>query len=393
MFNFEYYAPTRVVFGRGVEARTGQLLKELGVSRVLIHYGGGSVVRSGLLDRVASSLDEAGIAYTRLGGVVPNPRLSKVREGAELARQFGAELILAVGGGSVIDSSKAIGYALAEPGHDVWDLYSRKRTPTGCFPVACVLTSAAAGSEMSNSSVITNEETGEKRGYRNNLCRVKLAIMNPELTTTLPAYQTAAGCTDIRMHTLERYFTQGGTMELTDQFAEGLLRTVMKNAVILRDDPANYDARAEVMWASSLSHNDLTGLGANGMDFVSHGMEHELGGMFDVTHGAGLSAVWGSWARYVYKDCLPRFVRFARNVMDVEPGTSDEETALKGITALEDFFRSIQMPVTLKELGVEPTEEQILSMAASFAQGAGGKKGTAKVIYEADAAAIYRMAL
>ena len=193
------------------------------------------------------------------------------------------------------------------------------------------------------------------------------------------------------MHTLERYFTQGGNMELTDQIAEGLMRTVMKNALILRDDPANYDARAEVMWASSLSHNDLTGLGANGMDFVSHGMEHELGGMFDVTHGAGLSAVWPSWARYVYRDCLPRFVKFARTVMDVE-GTSDEDTALKGIAALEDFFRSIHMPVTLKELGVEPTEEQILAMAASCARGAGGKKGTAKLLYEADMAEIYRMA-
>jgi len=392
MFNFEYYAPTRVVFGRGVEARTGQLLRELGVGRVLIHYGGGSAVRSGLLGRVSACLDEAGIAHTQLGGVVPNPRLSKVREGAELARQFGAELILAVGGGSVIDSSKAIGYALADPDHDVWDLYDRKRKAIGCFPVACVLTIAAAGSEMSNSSVITNEETGEKRGYRDNKCRLKLAIMDPELTTTLPPYQTAAGCTDIMMHTLERYFTQGGNMELTDQIAEGLLRTVMKSALILRDDPTNYDARAEVMWASSLSHNDLTGLGADGMDFVSHGMEHELGGMFDVTHGAGLSAVWPSWARYVYKDCLPRFVRFARNVMGVEPKASDEETALAGIAALVDFLRSIHMPVTLKELGVEPTEEQILAMAASCAKGAGGKKGTAKLLYETDMAAIYRMA-
>ena len=391
MFDFQYYAPTRVVFGRGVEARTGSLLKELGAKRVLLHYGGGSAVKSGLLSRVAASLDEAGIAHTQLGGVVPNPRLSKVREGAKLAQEFGADLILAVGGGSVIDSSKAIGYAVAEPEHDVWEIYDRQRTPKACLPVACVLTIAAAGSEMSNSSVITNEDTGEKRGYRNDLCRVKLALMDPELTTTLPPYQTAAGCTDILMHTLERYFTQGGNMELTDQIAEGLMRTVMKNALILRDDPANYDARAEVMWASSLSHNDLTGLGANGMDFVSHGMEHELGGMFDVTHGAGLSAVWPSWARYVYRDCLPRFVKFARTVMDVE-GTSDEDTALKGIAALEDFFRSIHMPVTLKELGVEPTEEQILAMAASCARGAGGKKGTAKLLYEADMAEIYRMA-
>ena len=393
MFNFEFYAPTRVVFGRGAEERAGKLLKELGVGRVLIHYGGGSAVKSGLLDRVSASLDEAGIAHTSLGGVVPNPRLSKVREGAALAREFGAELILAVGGGSVIDSSKAIGYAVAEPDHDVWEIYARQRVPKACLPVACVLTIAAAGSEMSNSSVITNEETGEKRGYRNNLCRVKLAMMNPELTLTLPPYQTAAGCTDILMHTLERYFTQGGNMELTDQIAEGLMRTVIKSALILRDDPSNYDARAEVMWASSLSHNDLTGLGANGMDFVSHGMEHELGGMFDVTHGAGLSALWPSWARYVCKDCLPRFVKFARAVMGVEPGASDEETALAGIAALEDFFRSIHMPVTLKELGVEPTEEQILAMAASCAKGAGGKKGSAKVMYEADMAAVYRLAL
>ncbi len=393
MFNFEYYAPTRVIFGRGVEERTGALLRELGISRVLIHYGGGSAVKSGLLGRVAASLDGVGIAHASLGGVVPNPRVSKVREGAQLAREFGAQLILAVGGGSVIDSSKAIGYAVAEPEHDVWEIYDRQRTPKACLPVACVLTIAAAGSEMSNSSVITNENTGEKRGYRNNLCRPRLAIMNPELTAALPPYQTAAGCTDILMHTLERYFTQGGNMELTDQIAEGLLRTVMKNAIILRDDPANYNARAEVMWASSLSHNDLTGLGADGMDFVSHGLEHELGGMFDVTHGAGLSAVWPSWARYVYKDCLPRFVKFARDVMEVEPGVSDEETALKGIAALEDFFCSIHMPVTLKELGVEPTEDQILTMAASFAKSSGGKKGSAKVLYEADMAAIYRMAL
>lgn len=393
MFDFQYYAPTRVVFGRGAERRTGQLLQELGVKRVLIHYGGGSAVKSGLLDRVAASLDQEGIIHTSLGGVVPNPRLSKVREGAALAREFGAELILAVGGGSVIDSSKAIGYAVAEPEYDVWELYDRRRTPKACLPVACVLTIAAAGSEMSNSSVITNQDTGEKRGYRNDLCRLKLAVMNPELTVTLPPYQTAAGCTDVLMHTLERYFTQGGNMELTDQIAEGLLRTVMKNALILRDNPADYDARAEVMWASSLSHNDLTGLGADGMDFVSHGLEHELGGMFDVTHGAGLSAVWPSWARYVYRDCLPRFVKFARNVMNVEPGASDEETALRGIAALEDFFRSIHMPVTLRELGVEPTEEQILAMAASCAKGAGGKKGTAKLLYQADMAEIYRMAL
>ena len=392
MFHFTYYTPTKVVFGKGAEEQVGALVKEQGCKKVLIHYGGGSVVRSGLLNRVKAALDREGLAYAELGGVVPNPRLSLVYQGIELSKKEKVDFILAVGGGSVIDSAKAIAYGVAEEA-DVWELYDHTRQAQACLPVGTVLTIAAAGSEMSNSSVITNQDTGEKRGYRNDLCRLKLAVMNPELTVTLPPYQTAAGCTDVLMHTLERYFTQGGNMELTDQIAESLLRTVMKNALILRDNPADYDARAEVMWASSLSHNDLTGLGADGMDFVSHGLEHELGGMFDVTHGAGLSAVWPSWARYVYRDCLPRFVKFARNVMNVEPGASDEETALRGIAALEDFFRSIHMPVTLRELGVEPTEEQILAMAASCAKGAGGKKGTAKLLYQADMAEIYRMAL
>ena len=302
------------------------------------------------------------------------------------------DVIIAIGGGSAIDTAKAIGYGLAEPDRDVWELFRHTRKPAGCLPVGCIVTIAAAGSETSKSCVITNKKTGEKRSCNSAFACPKFTLMNPDYTKSLPDYQTESGCTDIMMHTMERYFTQGGNMELTDQIASGLMRTVMKNALILRDDPANYDARAEVMWASSLSHNDLTGLGANGMDFASHGLEHELGGMFDVTHGAGLSAVWPSWARYVYRDCLPRFVKFARDVMGVEPGASDEETALQGIAALEDFFRSIHMPVTLKELGVEPTEEQILAMAASCARGAGGKKGTAKLLYEADMAEIYRLA-
>ena len=215
--------------------------------------------------------------------------------------------------------------------------------------------------------------------------------MNPELTTSLPDYQTESGCSDIMMHTMERYFTNGGNMELTDAIAEGLLRTVMKNALILHTDPQNYDARAEVMWAGSLSHNGLTGCGCVGGDFACHNLEHEMGGMFNVTHGAGLTAIWGSWARYVYKDCLHRFVKFAKNVMGVE-GKDDEDTALKGIAALEDFFRSIGMSVTMKELGIEPTEEQILAMAQSCADANGGKKGSAKVLYPEDMAQIYRLA-
>ncbi len=391
MYNFNYFTPTKVVFGRGTEGQVGKLVAQAGGSRVLIHYGGHSAVRSGLIGRIKESLDSEGIPYVELGGVVPNPHLGKVREGIELGRKEGVDFILAVGGGSVIDSSKAIGYGLAEPDKDVWELYDHKRKAVAHVPVGVVLTISATGSEMSNSSVITNEETGKKRSYNDDIARPKFAVMNPELTMSLPDYQTESGCSDIMMHTMERYFTNGGNMELTDAIAEGLLRTVMKNALILHTEPQNYDARAEVMWAGSLSHNGLTGCGCDGGDFACHNLEHEMGGMFDVTHGAGLTAIWGSWARYVYKDCLPRFVKFAKNVMGVE-GSDDEDTALKGICALEDFFRSIGMPVNMRELGIAPSEEQILAMARSCAEANGGKKGSAKVLYPEDMAQIYRLA-
>lgn len=391
MYNFIYHTPTQVVFGRGAEGHTGELVKAQGCKKVLIHYGGGSVVRSGLLDRIKASLDQAGAAYTELGGVVPNPRLSLAYQGIALCRKEGVDFILAVGGGSVIDSAKAIAYGLAEEA-DVWELYDHTRRAKACLPVGVVLTIAAAGSEMSNSSVITKDEGGVKRGYNDDICRPKFAIMNPELTMTLPPYQTASGCTDILMHTMERYFTPNGTMELTDSIAEGLMRTVMANAAVLRDDPANYDARAEIMWAGSLSHNGLTGCGGDGGDFACHGLEHEMGGMFDVTHGAGLAAVWGSWARYVYRDCLDRFVRFAVNVMGVENAGAPEDIALKGIEAMEDFYRSIHMPTCFSELGISPTQEQLETMAKMCIVAGGGKKGAAKVLYEADCLKIYQMA-
>ena len=391
MFNFSYYTPTQVVFGRDAEAHTGALVKAQGCKKVLIHYGGGSVVRSGLLGRIKASLDKEGVTYIELGGVVPNPRLSLVYQGIELCKKEGVDFILAVGGGSVIDSSKAIAYGLAEDA-DVWELYDRARQAKACLPVGVVLTIAAAGSEMSNSSVITKDEGGVKRGYNNDICRPKFAIMNPELTATLPPYQTASGCADIMMHTMERYFTPNGTMNLTDSLAEGLMRTVMDNAVILRDDPANYEARAEIMWAGSLSHNGLTGCGSDGGDWATHGLEHEMGGMFDVTHGAGLAAVWGSWARYVYRDCLDRFAKFAVNVMGVENSGAPEDVALKGIEAMEDFYRSIQMPTCFSELGIAPTQEQLSTMAHMFHIACGGKKGAAKVLQEADFLKIYEMA-
>ena len=391
MFNFNYYAPTKVIFGKGTEAEAGKLVKAFRGTKALIHYGSGSVVRSGLLERVKASLDAEGIPYAELGGVVPNPRLSLVYEGIGLAKKEGVDFILAVGGGSVIDSAKAIGYGEANEG-DVWDYYGRERQAEACLPVGVVLTIAAAGSEMSNSSVITKEEGGLKRGYRNDICRPKFAILDPELTLTLPDYQTACGCTDILMHTMERYFTNGGNMELTDQLAEGLMRTVMEKARVLKEDPQDYAARAEVMWAGSLSHNGLTGCGNGGDDFATHGLEHEMGGLYDVAHGAGLAAIWGSWARYVYQDCLPRFYRFAVNVMGVPAGKDEAAVALEGIEAMEEFYRSIQMPTSFAELGITPTEEELADMAHKCSVAAGGKKGSAKVLYEADMLAIYRMA-
>ena len=392
MFGFEYYTPTRVIFGKGSENQVGELIQEYGAKKILIHYGGKSAVKSGLIDRVKATLDASGISHVELGGVVPNPHLSKVREGIALGKQENVDFILAVGGGSVIDSAKAISYGLAEPERDVWELFCGERTAKKTLPIASILTIAAAGSETSNSCVITNEQTGEKRPYDDDISRAKFAIMDPELTMSLPDYQTEAGCTDIMMHTMERYFTNGGNMELTDEIAEGLLRTVMKYAEVLHHDPKNYEARAEIMWAGSLAHNGLTGCGNDGGDFVSHMLEHEMGGMFDVTHGAGLAAVWPSWARYVYKDCLPRFVRYAVKVMGVTPAESDEATALKGIEAMEKFYHRIGMPINMRELGIEPSEEQILEMAESCARAVGGKKGSAKLLDQNDFAEIYRMA-
>lgn len=392
MYNFDFHNPTEVVFGKGTEQKAGKLVKKYGGTKVLIHYGSGSVIRSGLLDRVKESLDAAGVAHVELGGVVPNPHLAKVYEGIALSQKEGVDFILAVGGGSVIDSAKAIAYGLAEPDHDVWELYQHTRRAKGSLPVASVLTIAAAGSETSPSSVITNTETHEKRAYDDNHFRPVFTIMNPELTETLPDHQTESGCTDIMMHTMERYFTQGGHMDITDSLAEGLLRTVKKEAQRLHSDPRNYEARANVMWAGSLAHNDLTGCGTDGGDWSTHMLEHELSGKFDVTHGAGLAAIWPSWARYVYKDILPRFVKFAVNVMQVEPGATDEETALRGIHAMEDFYHSIGMPANLKELGLAPTDADIEDMANRCCEATGGAQGSARVLHKEDMIQIYRMA-
>lgn len=391
MENFQYYTPTKIIFGRGAEEQTGQLAAEQGCKKVLVHYGGGSVVRSGLLERICRSLDAAGISYVSLGGVVPNPRLSLVYEGIRLARKEQVDFILAVGGGSVIDSAKAIGYGVANEG-DVWDFYEKRRTAKACLPIGVVLTIAAAGSEMSDSSVITKEEGWLKRGYSSNYARARFAVMNPELTMTLPKYQTASGCVDIMMHTMERYFNHSENMEMTDGISEHLLRTVMKNAKILMNEPDNYQARAEVMWAGSLSHNGLTGCGTGGGDWASHQLEHELGGMFDVAHGAGLAAVWGSWARYVMDAEPERFAKFAVNVMGVEPEAEKLKTAQKGIEAMEDFYRALDMPVCIGDMGIELTEEQMRELAEKCSHFGKRTIGCIKKLDQEDMYQIYKEA-
>ena len=392
MKDFNYYAPTEVVFGKQSEEQVAQLVRKYGGTKVLVHYGGKSAIKSGLLDKIEHLLSESGIQYVTLGGVVPNPRLSKVHEGIELCRKEKVDFILAVGGGSVIDSSKAIAYGVPYDG-EVWDVYLRKYTPVTSLPVASVLTIPAAGSEMSDSSVITNEDGDVKIGYSNNLCRPKFAIMNPERTYTLPAYQTAAGITDIMMHTMERYFSHDDDMNITDAIAEGLLKTMIDVAPLVLKDPENYRYRAQVMWAGSLAHNDLTGCGRIG-DWATHQLEHELSGMFDVTHGAGLAAIWPSWARYVYKCNVSRFVRFAVNVMGVENDfTAPEATAIRGIEAMERFYHSIGMPINIHELiGRDITDAQIKEMVRKCSHDYTLTQGQFKVLSPDDMTAIYTLA-
>lgn len=392
MKDFNYYAPTQVVFGASSEEQTGKLVKQYGGSKVLLHYGGKSAERSGLLSKIASLLEAEGIACIKLGGVVPNPRLSLVHKGIELCRQEGIDFILAVGGGSVIDSAKAIAYGVPYEG-DVWDIYTEAYEPQCVLPVAAVLTIPAAGSEMSDSSVITNEDGDIKIGYSNNLCRCKFAVMNPERTYTLPAYQTACGAVDIMMHTMERYFSQDDDMTLTDELAEGLLRTVKNSVFEVLKNPTDYRHRTQIMWAGSLAHNDLTGCGTTG-DFATHMLEHELSAMFDVAHGAGLAALWCSWARYVYKENISRFARFAVNVMGVANDfTNPEHTALEGIAAMERFYQAIGMPVSISELiGREVTEQEIDEMVDKCSHRDTITIGNFKHLDSTDMKAVYTMA-
>ena len=391
MLNFEYALPTRILFGRGMENRVGEEIRKQNGSKVLLHYGGESAVKSGLLDRVCRCLEASGLSYVLAGGVQPNPRLSKVEEGIRLAKEEKVDFILAVGGGSVIDSAKGIGYGIANEG-DVWDFYSRKRIPEACAPVGVILTIAASGSETSDGSVVTNDRNKLKRDVGSDYARPQFAILNPELTFSLPEYQTSCGTTDILMHAMERYFTTVHNVELVDGFLESLMKTVMHNFRIVLEKPGDYDARAELMLAGSFCHNGLLTCGRKG-DWASHALEHELGGMYDVAHGAGLAAVWGSWARYVYQTDVMRFAQFAVNVMGcVMDYAHPEKTALEGIEALERFLASTGMPISVRELGYKLTDNDIFSLADNCTDHGTKMIGAFRRLDYKDVTNIYKMA-
>ena len=395
MDNFEFHNPTKVIFGKDAEERAGKEIKALGGHKVLVHFGGDYLQKNGTLDKVHKGLTDAGLSYVDLDGVVPNPRLSLVKEGIELAKREGVDFILPIGGGSAIDSAKGIAYGLAND-FELEELLMGKVTTNKIAPIGCISTIAATGSETSNSMVITIEEyNGEKnlkRSYNHDCARPLFACMNPELTYTLPKYQTTSGASDIMMHTMERYFTNTKDVDLIDNIAEGLLVAVKNATLKVVKHPDDYASRATLMWAGSISHNGLTGTGRQS-DFASHKMEHELGGMYDVAHGAGLCAIWGSWARYVLDVNPERFAQFAVNVFGVKENFYNvKETALLGIEAWEDWCRKIGMPTNLNELGVFPTDDEIDEMAEKCMQVGGGSIGFFKTLYKEDVIKIFNMA-
>ena len=347
---FIYNTPTKVYFGKDKELEVGKIISEYGFTKIMIQYGKRSVKSSGLLDRVTNSLKQFNIEYVECGGVEANPKVEFVREAIKIAREHNVQMILAVGGGSVIDSSKftALG-AIAEC--DVWDFPIGKQTPKGALPVGAILTIAAAGSEMSNSAVLTNLSESKKKGCTTEFNRCKFAIMNPELTYTVSKYQTACGIVDIMAHTMERYFTNLEPTPLTDRIAESILKTVVEYGKIAIKNPCDYNARANIMWASSLSHNGLTGCGRENYLAV-HQFEHAVSGEYDeVAHGAGLAVLFPAWAKYVYKYNVPRFACFAREVFGIEE-KDDELSAIKGIKAMSDFFKSLDMPSKLSDFNI-----------------------------------------
>ncbi len=360
MENFRLYQPTEVIFGKGTEEQTGEAAARYGKKALLV-YGKGSVVKSGLLARIEASLEKAGMEYAEYGGAQPNPTLSHAVKGVKEAVAFGADIIIGIGGGSAIDTAKAIAHGAANPDSDLWEIWTKKVPLNRSLPVGAVLTIPAAGSEMSDSAVLTNEELGKKSGINTDFNRCRFAIMNPQLGATLPKYQLAAGVTDIMMHTMERYFIPDSDCDMTDEIAEGLLRTVIKNGAIIVENPEDYHAMSEIFWASSLSHNNLTECG-RGKDFSVHKFGHALSARYGVTHGASLAAVWGAWALELYMECLPRFARFAKNVWGVTK-EDDAACAKEGIERTVAFFKQIGMPTTLGDLDVGITDADLHALS------------------------------
>jgi len=389
MINFTFYSPTYFVFGKETENEAGSLIRRFGGNKVLIHYGGGSVKRSGLLDRVKESLKAEGISYVELGGVVPNPRSGLVYEGIDLCRKEGVDFILAVGGGSPIDSAKAIAAGVKYDG-DFWDFYCGKAKIEDALPVGTILTLAAAGSEGSSSSVITHENGMLKRGTGSELLRPVFSILNPELTYTLPADQTANGVADIMAHILERYFTNTKGVEVTDRLCEAILLTMIREAPRAIKDPRNYEARANIMWAGMVAHNNICGVGRE-QDWSSHAIEHELSGLYDVPHGAGLAVIFPAWMKYVMKHDINRFAQFAVRVWGCNMDFANPEaTALEGINRLKAFWKSLGLPVNFEELGAK--EEDIPVLIKNLGLEEGKSIGKFVPLYNEDIEKIYKLA-
>lgn len=388
MNNFQFYSPTEFVFGKDTENECGKYVKKYGGTKVLIHYGGGSAVKSGLIDRVSQSLKAEGIDYVLLGGVKPNPRDTKIYEGIELCRKENVDFILSVGGGSCIDSSKAIALGVPYDG-DFWDFYGTGKKVEKALPIGTVLTIAAAGSEGSGATVVTKEEGMLKRDCVSDMLRAKFSILNPALTQTLPAYQTACGATDIMAHVFERYFTNTTDVEITDRLCEAVLLTMINETPKVIKNPDDYQARANIMWAGTVAHNDIVGVGRS-QDWNSHGIEHELSGLYDCAHGAGLAVIMPSWMEFVYKHNPMRFAQMATRVfgcqMDFE---NPEKTALQGIVCFRSFLKSIGMPINFEQLGAK--EEDIPVLVEKFGLG-DGKTGGFVALSSEDVAAIYTIA-
>ena len=393
MTDFDFWSPTYFAFGRGKEARVGELVKRFGGHKALIHFGGGSAVRSGLIDRVKTSLAEAGVGFAELGGVRPNPRSSLVEEGVRLAVAEGVDFLLAVGGGSVVDSSKAIAIGAANGGE--WRRYyvgrEVKVRPTipAALPVGVVLTIAAAGSEGSQNSVVNLEPENLKRGAGGDVLRPRFAVLNPELTMSLPPFQTACGIADMFAHLCERYFSPTEDVALTDNLCEAVMRTIVEESAKVMANPSDYQARANIMWAGTLAHNDVCGAG-RAQDWASHGIEHELSALYDCAHGAGLAVVMPAWMAYVHEADDARFARFARNVFGMGIGDEDGRAALDGIAAFRGWLRSLGLPLTFAELGAREEDIPLLVKTLNLS---GRTLGSFRPLGEDDVAAIYRLCL